>query len=358
MRNDCPGSRRTAPLFLSLALVTWLAGAAFSAGLAAPDTSGPGPDSSGPGVESGVEVVNLSAAAAFSVPAARVGDSLDYVLRVEWPETGVPVMVLAPDSLDFQGFQVLGQATSHKKLATAQGIGNRSEFVYRLRARTPGSGKAASLKLRYLTGLSQNEQSHFVPTAHLDIGPARTPLSQSLWFRLLAGWFALAAAGALAWSAYKVASRKRKAGRAPSREDLRPEVLALKARLRAASLGTPGASKAILEEMESLCIRHLRQELGGGDPAASRAGGAAAAQGAAAGNGTAAAAGNGASAKFDPLLDRYLAGNPAAEGEWAGMRELFRHARFAGGHKEPHELQDAYRSLRKCLRITDEPGED
>lgn len=289
-------------------------------------------------------MVNLSVQGAFTVPSARVGDSLDYLLSVEWPETGVPVMVLAPDSLDFQGFQVIGQATSHKKLATAQGIGNRSEFVYRLRARTPGSGKASSLKLRYLTGLSQNEQSHFVPTAHLDIGPAATPLTQSLWFRLLAGWFALAAAGALAWSAYKVASRKRKDGRAPSKQDLRPEVLALKGRMRAASLGAPGASKAILEEMESLCIRHLRQELDGGAPGASRTDGA--------------AAGNGAAAKFDPLLDRYLAGNPAAEGEWAGMRELFRHARFAGGHKEPHELQDAYRSLRKCLRITEEPGED
>jgi hypothetical protein len=94
--------------------------------------------------------------------------------------------------------------------------------------------------------------------------------------------------------------------------------------------------------MEALSIRHLAQELDGNAPGAPRAAGGA----------------GPAAPKFDPLLDRYLARNPATEGEWAGMRELFRHARFAGGHKEPHELQDAYRALRKCLRITDEPGED
>jgi len=348
MRNDCPGNRPAVRFPLCLALIALLAP---TSGAAAPDA---GSDSAGSPAPA-VEIVNLSAQGAFSAPSARVGDSLDYVLSVEWPETGVPVMVLAPDSLDFQGFQVIGQATSHKKLATAQGIGNRSEFVYRLRTRTPGSGKVSALKLRYLTGLSREEQSHFVPPAHLDIGTARAPLTRTLWFRLLAGWLALAAAGALGWAAYQAAARRRKAGRPPAKQDLRPEVLALKGRLRAASLGTPGASKSILEEMESLCIRHLLQELDGNAPASSRPGGSAGpAAGAAADGGR----GNGAAAKFDPLLDRYLARNPAAEGEWGGMRELFRHARFAGGHKEPHELQDAYRALRKCLRITDEPGED
>lgn len=323
-----------------------------------PDAAPAAPGDAAPAAP--VEVVNLSVQGAFTAASARVGDSLDYVLSVEWPETGLPVVVLAPDSLDFQGFQVIGQAASHKKLATSQGIGNRSEFVYRLRARTPGSGKATSLKLRYLTGLSRNEQAQFVPTAHLDIGAARTPLAQSLWFRLLAGWFALAAAGAVAWSAFKFASRRREAKRPAARRDLGPEVLALKGRLRTASLGTPGVSQSILQEMESLCIRHLRQELGIADGAAPGGAGAAGGTGAPGGAGAPPAA----QAKFEPLLDRYLAANgskpasDAASGDWAGLRDLFRHARFAGGHKEPHELQDAYRALKKCLRITEEPGEE
>lgn len=278
-----------------------------------------------------VEVVNLSAQAAFSQPSARVGDSLDYVLRVEWPETGVPVVVLAPDSIDFPGFTVLGQATSHKKAASssggAVGITNRTEFTYRLRAKTPGAGKAASLKVRYLTGLSRNESSHYVPTAHLDIQPGRTPLVHSVWFKVIAGLLTFGMALAFAWIAFKAASRKRATSRGPAKADLKPDVLALKPRLRG------GDSKAILLDMEALCIRFLRQELG--DPA------------------------DGPAQKFDPLLDRYLASQGgAAAPEWAGMRELFRHARFAGGHKEPHELQDAYRALKKCLKITDEPGED
>lgn len=225
MKNPCPGRRRAAPIVLSLALATLLAPARLSAQSPAPDSAAPA---------AAVEIVNLAAQGAFTVPAARVGDSLDYVLSVTWPETGVPVVVVAPDSLDFRGFQLLGQATSHKKLATAQGIGNQSLFIYRLRATTPGDGKAASLKLRYLTGLSRNEQIHFVPTAHLDIGAAPTPITRSLWFRLLAGWFALAAAGALAWSVYKLASRHRRQSRPAARPDLRPDVLALKGRLRTA----------------------------------------------------------------------------------------------------------------------------
>lgn len=287
-----------------------------------------------------VEAVHLDVQGAFTASQARAGDSLDYVLRVEWADAGVPVMVLAPDSLDFPGFKVIGQATVHKKLATVSGIANRTEFIYRLRAHTPGSGKASSLKLRYLSGISRNEEAVYVPTAHLDILPGRTPLLDSLWFRLVAAWFALAACGALAWAAFRFASRKRRGKPADSKPDLRPEVLALKSRLRTATIGTHEASKSILLQMEDICIRHLRQELGDASKAP--------------GDGSKEAA-----PRFDPLLDQYLARNGAAEAEpWNGLRDLFRHARFAGGHKEPHELQDAFRTLKKCLKITEEPGED
>jgi hypothetical protein len=155
----------------------------------------------------------------------------------------------------------------------------------------------------------------------------------------LAGWLLLAGAAGLAYAAYRFVLRRGKSSKSgPARMDLRPEALALKARIRSA--GAAGASKDILTSMEALAIRHMLQELGppqAGDPAG---------------------------VKFDPLLDRYLArnagpgGSAGAATDWNALRDLFRHARFAGGHKEPHELQDAYRVFRKCLQITDEPGED
>src|SRR5262249_4538481 len=47
------------------------------------------------------EAVNLSPKGYFTNTAPRVGDSLDYVIAVEWEDTQVPVVVLAPDSVDF-----------------------------------------------------------------------------------------------------------------------------------------------------------------------------------------------------------------------------------------------------------------
>jgi hypothetical protein len=65
-------------------------------------------------------------------------------------------------------------------------------------------------------------------------------------------------------------------------------------------------------------------------------------------------------ARFEPWLDAYQARNGATAEtagagtaqDWAKLRDLFRHARFAGGYKEPHELQDAFRTFRKCLKMT------
>jgi hypothetical protein len=302
------------------------------------------------------EAVRLSTQGAFSLPAPRVGDSLDYVVQVEWEDTQVPVFVLAPDSVDFPGFKVMGQATVHKKLAAGQSVRNHTEFVFRLQAQTQGPGKAASMKLRYLTGLSRQEEAVFIPTAHIDILPAPVRLLDMLWFKILLSLLALGAAGAAGMASFKIASRKR-AEKSPKREDLKPAVLSLKSRLRSAQ-NSPDAGKEILLEMEALSVRFLRNELEAagqtpvqakskspGDPAA----GAAPA----------------APARFEPLLDAYLRLVPAtgtnagAAGgtalDWAKLKDLFRHARFAGGHKEPHELQDAFRTFAKCLKIT---GED
>jgi hypothetical protein len=283
------------------------------------------------------EAVKLSTQGAFTSASPRVGDSLDYVLRVEWEDTQVPVVVLAPDSLVFTGFKVLGQATVHKKLAAGNQVRNLTEFIFRLRAQTQGPGKASSLRLRYVTGISNREEAAFIPTVHIDILPAPVRILDTLWFKLLAGLLILGGGGALARYGYKKA-RQARAEKTPRREDLRPAVDILKSRLRAAQ-STPDASREILLEMESLALRFLQDELG--DKAAS--------------------------ARFEPLLDRYLAREGSASGgprnggdaeDWARLRELFRHARFAGGYKEPHELQEAFRTLKKCIKITGEDQHD
>lgn len=273
------------------------------------------------------EAVKLSTQGAFSAQAARVGDSLDYVISMAWEDTQVPVVVLAPDSVDFPGFKILGQATQHKKMANGQTIRNQTEFIYKLRATTQGPGKAASLKVRYLTGLSQREEAVFVPSALIDIGPAPVHLLDMLWFKLLLWLVILGAAGAIGWASFKMASRKR-AQAGPKRADLRPQVDALKSRLRT-SANSPEGSKAILAEMEALAIRFLQDETG-----------------------------DEKQARFEPLADAYLSKGRDGDGaaDWAKLKDLFRHARFAGGYKEPHELQDAFRTFRKCLKMQAEDG--
>ncbi len=301
------------------------------------------------------EAVKLSTQGAFSSPSPKVGDSLDYVVQVEWEDTQVPVIVLAPDSVDFPGFKVIGQATVHKKLASAQEVRNHTEFIFRLRAQTQGTGKAASMKLRYMTGMSRQEESVFIPTALTDIQAAPVRLFDMVWFKILLWALICATAGALGMAAYKLASRKR-AEKTPKREDLKPAVAALKNRLRTAQ-NSPDASKEILLEMENLSLRFIRGEL----DAAGQSGPISHAEAKA--NAAGIPVANAAQARFEPMLETYLrTAAPADAGaaggtaqDWAKLKDLFRHARFAGGYKEPHELQDAFRTFRKCLKIT---GED
>lgn len=323
-------------------------------------------DSGAPPDAAPMEAVKLSTQGRFTSMSPRVGDSLDYVVEVEWDDTQVPVIVLAPDSVDFPGFKVIGQATVHKKLAAGASVRNHTEFVFRLRAQTQGPGKAASMKLRYLTGLSRAEEAVFIPTALTDIGPAPVRLMDMLWFKALMIVVILGGAGALGFASFKLAARKR-VDKAPKREDLSPAVAALKNRLRSAQ-NSPDASKEILLEMERLATRFLRDEIdAAGSPSMA----------AKAKNPGDAAGASVTVPRFEALLATYLA-SPAAKGgaaqgtaarsaggteqdwvkaqqDWAKLGELFKHARFAGGYKEPHELQDAFRTFRKCLKIT---GED
>ncbi|MDQ3000882.1 MAG: hypothetical protein M3Y08_06435 [Fibrobacterota bacterium] len=291
-----------------------------------------------------VEAVKLSSQGTFSNSSPRVGDSLDYVITVEWEDT--EVVVLAPDSLDFPGFKILGQATVHKKLASAGGVKNHTEFIYRLRAQTQGQGKATSMKIRYLTGISRQgqEEAVYIPTALTNIAPAPTRLADMLWFKLLLWVVILAGAGALAAAAFKLAIRK-KSRQSVLPVDLKPEVMTLKNRLRSAQ-NTPDSSKAVLLEMEGLALRFLKDELGPGRTASATPGNTPVTSQA---------------PRFEALLDDYLsrdgAGRQTGDGhgtaqDWARLREAFKHARFAGGYKEPHELQEDFRTLRKCLKIT------
>ncbi|GEM_PF-2254223 len=289
------------------------------------------------------EAVKLSTQGAFTSNSPRVGDSLDYVIQLEWQDTQVPVIVLAPDSVSFPGFKILGQATVHKKLAAGQDVRNHTEFIYRLRAETQGPGRAASMKVRYLTGLSRQEEALFVPTALIDILPAPVHITDTLWFKLLGGLILLGGAVALAWASFRFTLRQKKST-APAITDLGPELKALQNRLRSSAVNSPGASKEIIQTMESIGITYLRQDLRKDVRQEKRPAG------------TAEVPSAGTAARFEPLLEEYLArngGTSEQDGQdWAKLRELFRHARFAGGHKEPHELQDAFRTFKRCLKIT------
>jgi uncharacterized membrane protein YecN with MAPEG domain len=307
------------------------------------------------GLQATQEAVKLSTQGAFTSLSPKVGDSLDYVLQVEWQDTQVPVIVLAPDSLHFEGFKVLGQATVHKKLAHGQEIRNHTEFIYRLRALAQGNGRATSIKLRYMTGISKAEEAVFVPTALVDILPASVKITEMLWFKLLAGLILFCGAIALAWSAFKITLKNRKASE-PEKLDLKPEILALKNRLKS-TYNSPDAAKEISLTMEGLAQKFLRQEI-----EALKASKAYSKNSPSSQSDTAATTA-GLPEKFEPLLDLYLSlqshsYNAGAEdsviADWDKLRELFRHARFAGGYKEPHELQDAFRTFKRCLKITGE----
>ncbi len=273
------------------------------------------------------EAVKLSAQGMFATEKAAAGDTVEYRLRVEWKDMQIPVVVLAPESLETPGFHVAGQSATHRKTAENGEVRNVTEFAYKLVPKAPGSARVASLKLRYLTGLSSREEALYVPGAFLDIAPAKIPLRDRGWFRalLLAGFAVAAIMGGL--SAWKAAQSKRQRTQNSRNKDFAPSFRALKGRWNTAE------SRAWIEDAERLSCEFLGQQLGAEAPA---------------------------SARFDALLDLYLGQSPTkANGPeeiagWDRLRDLFRHARYAGGRKEPHELQDAYRVLKTCLHITGE----
>ncbi len=268
------------------------------------------------------ESVQVSARGAFLTEHAAVGDTAVYRLLVEWKDTQVPVVVLAPDSLETPGFRIVDQSATHRKTAENGEVRNATEFTYKLMANAPGEAKVSSLKLRYLTGFSNREEALYVPASFINVDPAHVPLWERPWLQVLA---LLVLAGILGWSGKRLlesARKRRRLARETKQRGFDPEVRALKGRWNTAD------SRVWIEDAEKVCIDFLRHNLGINAPGS----------------------------RFEILLEQYLSRNPGpGETEaWNKLRELFHHARYAGGRKEPHELQENYRILKTCLHIQGE----
>ncbi len=274
------------------------------------------------------EAIKLTAKGSFLSEHAGVGDTIEYQLLVQWQDSRIPVVVLAPDSLETPGFRVADQSATHRKVVENGEARNTTEFLYKLVARTQGAGRVSALKLRYLTGFSNREEALYVPGAFMDIGPEHIPLWKRLWFQLILGIILLAG---VIWSGFRLSrslslSKGRRNAQNSKQRDFSPEVKGLKGRWNTAD------SRSWIEDSEKICLEFLRYHIGTAGTKSSE------------------------TTRFETLLDQYLIRHPnpqEAEG-WNKLRELFHHARYAGGRKEPHELQDTYRILKTCLHIQGE----
>jgi hypothetical protein len=272
--------------------------------------------------------LRLSARGSFdSAPAARVGDTVRYRLRVEWREVPAAVMLLPREELETPGFLPAGSSTVHRK-SSGGGDGsvlNVTEYTYALVPLEAGTAKVAPFALRYHNGLTGREEAVNVPGSLLEIAPARKPLSERTGVRVLAAvLIGLGAAEALRRLLGGLKRRRRReapAGTAPANAPFAAEIEALQRRCEAAD------SRAWLAEAERLCTGFLCRRLGASDTA---------------------------NVRFEAALERYRAGRPAlppGEAEsWITLRDLFHEARYAGGRREPHVLRDACRHMKNCLR--------
>jgi hypothetical protein len=265
-----------------------------------------------------IEALGLSAQGSFSTHKAAVGDTLHYRIRVEWSDQRIPVAVLPPDSLSTPGFRVVAQSTSHKKTASSSGVRNVTEFDIALVGLTPGTGRVEGLRMRYRTGLAPREESLFIPAATLELDPALIALTDRLWVRLLLVILALLAVGFSGWKGWGILRARREAAK-PKRRNFVGEASDLKLRLKSAD------SRAWLKDAEALCLEYLNQET----------------------------APESAVTQFDQALDAFYKkrGVDQPRQEWEKLRELFVQARWSAERREPHELADAFRTLKHCLNI-------
>jgi hypothetical protein len=282
------------------------------------DTVSPAPDSLAE-----VELMQIDGSSRFTLENPNAGDTLSYIITVEWINPRIPFFILPPESLSFSGFRKEAASTDHRKISKIVDgkptIINKSEFTYKLRAITPGSGKASSARLPYYSALSQEKE--YLPIGpHLtDILPARVPVIKKWYFQVIL-W--LLAAGVL-FAAVKFLLIWMKQNRNRNRVvkiDFKDELKELKARLQFAE------SKDLLLQMENISLRFLKQELP-----------------------------KSASGNFDALLKRYLElkGDDNRD-NWLRLQQDFELAKFGGGRKESHELLESYRALKTCLHLKED----
>src|SRR5690606_24715656 len=79
----------------------------------------------------------------FDVPAARVGDTVRYRLRVEWTDVPATVMLLPRETLETPGLGAAGLSTLHRKRVDDGVVRNVTEYVYTLVAREAGRARVA-----------------------------------------------------------------------------------------------------------------------------------------------------------------------------------------------------------------------
>jgi len=62
-----------------------------------------------------IEVLNINGSGTFTKERVNVGDTLSYIITVEWENPKIPITVFAPESLTFTGMRKIKASTSHKK---------------------------------------------------------------------------------------------------------------------------------------------------------------------------------------------------------------------------------------------------
>ena len=265
-----------------------------------------------------IELLEIDGNGSFSRQNIAAGDTLSYTITVEWKNPKVPIAVLAPESLSFVGFKRVKSFTSHKKIAKMVDgkpvVKNRSVFVYNLKAKIPGSGKAGTARLPYYSAVRKEQEYLTISPQLIDISKAVIPLNQR-WYIKLFLWILLAGLvlvmGRWALKTFKKSDSDKNKQHSQSLEQSLKEV---KSRIGSAE------SRELLLEMESLAVRYLADTLG--------------------------STGN----HFDTLLADYKTKTEAKDFEkWATLKDEFNLAKFGDGNRASHELLESYKLLSQCL---------
>ncbi len=275
------------------------------------------PSQTTPPAPSQLELAEIDLSSWFTVEEVHVGDTLSYVIKAEWVNPKIPISVLAPESLSFEGLSKVRVSSSSKKLAQNSSSGpqikNQSFFIYHLKAALPGSGKALSARLPYFNAVSKDKEYLAIAPQIVNVLPAKKPLFSRGWCKILFGLLLLGGAGFLGYQLWQMSQSKKKEKTAPAASQ-KEKLKELKSRL------SVGDSKSLLLQMEEIAMDYFKEEnkLYGN--------------------------------RFEDLLIAYLkrSGNENAE-SWNKLKSQFELARFGGGQLASHELMDSYKTLCLCI---------